>query len=346
MRLWPFQRRETRDDATDVVLASILANARGEVASGLTAAIETAAGQWGRAFSSATVTPDGVVADLIAPHLGFIGRSLVTSGEAIFEIRFDDGLELRPASLATVSGSPDPETWTYELTMAGPSRTFTRRLPAGRVLHLTYATNGRHPWRGVSPIGASSTTKGLLEHLETRLAQEVGQAVGLLIPVPDVKVSGQLQTDIRGMKGQVALVDSVSTNWGSGKTDAPKSDYKTVRIGADPPETLARLRREAEESILAACGVPQSALSGGGGAGTREQYRQFLHLVIAPVARSLARQIAARFDLPDVGFNFDSLMASDISGRARAFGQLRSAGLTMKDAADNAGVTLSASYDD
>ena len=335
--LW--QRRETRESLSDIVIASILAGARGTVVEGQTAAAEVAAGYWGRAFASGSIVPDGVIAEAIQPHLGFIGRSLVTSGEAIFEIQLDNGLTLLPASHATVMGEPDPESWVYELTMSGPSRTVTRKLPAGRVLHLKYAVEAKHPWRGISPIGAAGTTRKLLENIESRLAQETGGAVGSLIPVPSVQASGQLQTDIRGLKGKIALVDSVLTGWAAGATGAPTSDYKVVRIGADPPETLARLRREAEESILASCGIPQASISGGDGAGAREQFRQFLHLTISPVALEIGRQVSARFGVGDVKFNFDALMASDLQGRARSLGSMVKSGATLDSAAEVAGLS-------
>ena len=73
--------------------------------------------------------------------------------------------------------------------------------------------------------------------------------MGQLIPVPNVQASGGLQAEIRGMKGEVALVDSVSASkWGTGAGGAGFSEYPIRRIGADPPETLGKLRREVEES--------------------------------------------------------------------------------------------------
>ena len=162
--------------------------------------------------------------------------------------------------------------------------------------------------------------------------------MGTLIPVPNVQVSGQLQTEIRGMKGEVALVDSVSASkWGTGATGATFSEYPLRRIGADPPETLAKLRREVEESVLASCGIPQSALTAGDGAGSREGFRQFLHLTITPVALAVAGQVAARFET-EVSFNFDRLMASDLSGRARAFQSMVNGGMDVAKAAALAGL--------
>ena len=127
--------------------------------------------------------------------------------------------------------------------------------------------------------------------------------------------------------------------WGAGQTGAPTSDYKVVRVGADPPEVLAILRRDAQASVLAACGIPQSALSGGDAAGARESFRQFLHLVIQPVALEIAGQIASRFGGVDVDFNFDRLMASDLQGRARSLQNMVKSGATLESAAKVAGMS-------
>ena len=103
--LW--QRRETRQSLSDVVIASILAGARGTVVEGMTAGTEVVAGYWGRAFSSGSIVPDGVLAEAIQPHLGFIGRSLVIEGEAVFEIQcWTAGLTLRPCRTRHGHGRP------------------------------------------------------------------------------------------------------------------------------------------------------------------------------------------------------------------------------------------------
>ena len=72
---WPWTKLETRQDTNyaDAVVKAILAAAGGEVAAGLSAGVEIAAGAWQRAWSSADVHPVGPVADMITPHLGFIG---------------------------------------------------------------------------------------------------------------------------------------------------------------------------------------------------------------------------------------------------------------------------------
>lgn len=84
---------------------------------------------------------------------------------------------------------------------------------------------------------------------------------------------------------------------------------------------------------MAACGVPVSVLGGSDGTFSREGLRQFLHTVIQPVADDLAVSIGRVFDMPGFGFKFDRLMASDLSGRARAFGSMVQAGMEIQEAA-------------
>ena len=56
--------------------------------------------------------------------LGMVGRAIVRRGECIFLIDVDaDGLRLTPATSWEVTGGPEPESWTYRLQLAGPSRT-------------------------------------------------------------------------------------------------------------------------------------------------------------------------------------------------------------------------------
>ena len=71
---WPFKNEKRESGLTDVVVAAILAGARGEVVTGLTAGVEVASGFWQRGFASAAINPAGIVADALSPHLGFIGR--------------------------------------------------------------------------------------------------------------------------------------------------------------------------------------------------------------------------------------------------------------------------------
>ena len=84
----------------------------------------------------------------------------------------------------------------------GPGRT--------EVLHLFYARGPLNPWKGVSPIEASQTTRALLDNMERRLAEELGAAVGSVITVPNIESTSQLQADLRGLHGEVTLVETTA----------------------------------------------------------------------------------------------------------------------------------------
>ncbi len=181
--------RETRADTDfgDAVLAAIFAQAQGtkgpvKARVGATAA---AAGWWARAFASAKLTP-GIVADAFGPALrGYTGRQLILRGEAVFILDGADGLSLTPASTWDVSGGADPSSWTYKATISGPSHDVVLEVPASRILHLMYQRSETQPWKGVGPLADCQETHNLAMALETRLRQEVGGPVGMVVPMPD-----------------------------------------------------------------------------------------------------------------------------------------------------------------
>ena len=179
MKFWPFGR-ETRavGSYTELLIEAAYAQVSGGVASASTAAREIASGHWARAFASADLSPIGQVSDALRPYLGYVGRELIHTGEAIFAIDFDGGLRLTPASGYTVMGTHDSRTWVYDLTLPGPTSTTTRTLPGDRVLHLTYATDSVQPWKGIGPLESAQATVALLSGLETQLGQEANSASG------------------------------------------------------------------------------------------------------------------------------------------------------------------------
>ena len=171
--------------------------------------------------------------------------------------------------------------------------------------------------------------------LETRLRQEVAGPVGQAIPIPDGSPAGGLEADVNAMRGQVRLTPSVANDWlaGGNQGGAPRTDWRSLRVGAQPPEVLARLRGDTGRDILAACGVPGGLVGQTDGTTLREQLRQFLHVGINPVAGQLADTIRQAFDMDAFEFDFSPLMASDLAGRARAFGQMVKGGMDVEKAA-------------
>ena len=335
--------RETRQaDYSDQVAALLEATSEGLRGNAdWIAAREIALGLWGRAFASAQVTPtDGYVEAALTPSvLEMIGREVIAKGEVLFLIEVENGqLRLSPASDWTVAGGPDPASWTYALTRAGPSRSYTRKsVPASSVVHIRYGVESREPWHGVGPLEHASTTATLAANVEARLAEELGQSAGSLLPVPDGKKKADLQSDLRNIKGRLALVDSTASGWGEGSQGAPKRDLMQMRIGANPPEVLSILRSEAALSVLASCGVPISVLSKADGTALRESWRQFLHASVIPVSLNVASELTAKLDT-NVSLSFDRMFASDLSGRARAFQSMVGGGMDVTKAAALAGL--------
>ena len=329
--------RETRQDTDfgDALLTAIFRQAQGTKGpiNARVGAVAAASGWWARAFASAKLTP-GIVADAFGPALrGYTGRQLILRGEALFILDGAGGLTFTPAASWDVLGGPYPDSWVYKATINGPTQSVVLEVPASRVLHLMYQRSESQPWRGVGPLSDCQETYNLAMALETRLRQEVGGPVGQVIPTPDGGQTSGLEADLNTMHGELRLTPSVANNWQAGSNGSPRTDWRSLRIGAQPPDTLRGLRLDSERSILAACGVPPTLAQPSDGTFAREALRQFLHVGIQPIALELADTIADTFGLDSFAFDFSALMASDLSGRARAFGQLVTAGKPIEEAA-------------
>ena len=335
----PFLNRpETRAGYTDAIVEALLKEATGGTTSSVASlgVTEACAGLWGRSFASATVTPSSLATAALTPAiLEAIGRRLLLHGEAVFEIRVDDGaVELVEASNWEVE---ERGQWLYRADFSTPEGTYNRTLTADRILHPRIGATPKRPWQGESPI--PSATAKLAAVLETKLTQEVGGAVGNVLPLPHKGSVTQLQADIDKLAGRTVLVESTSAGYGD-KEAAPKMDWLPRRIGADPPMAMIGLRKDVQASILAACGCPGSLLERSDGTLAREEMRRYLHSTISPIARIVASELAVKLDTPGLAFDFSALFASDLSGRARAFQSMVGGGMDVGKAAALAGLMM------
>ena len=336
----PFLNRpETRAGYTDAVVRALLEEADdsptvGAASLGVT---EACAGLWGRSFASATVTPAGPAATALTPAvLEAIGRRLLLAGECLFEIEVEDGaVKLVEASSWEIE---ERDASIYRADFATPEGVVNRSLTADRVIHPRIGASANRPWLGESPI--PSATAKLAALLETRLTQEVGGPVGSVLPQPHQGSMTALQADIDKLAGRTVLVESTSGGYGD-KEAAPKGDFITRRIGADPPESMIGLRKDVQASILGACGCPGSLLERSDGTLAREEMRRFLHSTISPVAGIVAGELSVKLDTPGLAFDFAQLFASDLSGRARAFQSMVGGGMDVGKAAALAGLMVS-----
>ena len=332
--MWPFGNAEHRESATDAVVSALLSQAGGSnVPPSVEAlgAVEAAAGLWSRAFASATVEPSTPATLALTPSvLAAIGRGLAVRGDVVFALDVNGTVELTQASSWKVSGGLRPETWRYVLELPLPGGGAIKRpLPAESVLHLRYATRPRAPWVGVSPLGMASETQALAGWIEKRLAEETSTATSYVLPLPESRGgSDGLKDDIKKGAGRLHIVDTTVT--------APRQDWGTKRLGADPPDSLGKLRDSVRADVLGAYGIPNTVFGSGGAA--REAYRQFLSSTITPVSKIAVEELSAKLAVPSLKLDFTELRAADIAGRARAYGVLINAGMSSEEAAEDTGL--------
>ena len=347
---WPWQRREHRDsggDFSDVVVRLIEAQAAGTAAdASSTAAVEAASGALSRAFASAEVVGEPWVQESVSPAtLAQIGRDLIRNGDSMHVIRMGaDGIvRLIPASSWHWEGSHDPATWTVRVTAYGPSTSTTWNLPAAGVVFCRWGSSPGQVYTGTGPLAWAHTTARLQSETERSLADEAGGPLAQLLAVPQDggDDSGEdplkmLRADIAKARGKGLLVETVAAAWGEGKAAAPQRDWQASRLGPMPPESMATIRKDAFEAVLAACGTPPSLFLDSDGTSQREAVRRWHLNLVLPLARLVEHELTAKLETP-VELKFDSY-ALDMVSRATVVAKLAQAGVPMATALDAVGL--------
>ena len=187
---WPWSKSETRASATyaEALIAAQVASANAETTARVeaTAALETCSGFVSRAFAAAEVqAPETITAALDPSCLALIGRALLRTGQLVLLIDVKDGaLSLLPASSCDVYGGPDPRSWRYDITLAGPDKQLTTKsVRADGVVHLRYAFDADAPWRGYGPLQVAKLAGRLSAETVAALADEAS-GPPRLVPAP------------------------------------------------------------------------------------------------------------------------------------------------------------------
>ena len=337
-KLFHRHRPEVRESYTDLAVSRLVAAAAGVGDGSALAAIETAARWWGFGLASATVKPSNIALAAITPSvLDLIGRALCRSGESLHMIDVRGGrLTLTPTASWTVSGTDDPASWRYRVTLSGPDTSRTITLPAASVLHIRYAPHPSRPWAGRSPV---------------RLAIDTARVAGLLenATAGELSFSQKQVLTPRRNQGDYAPVDSLAPDTiqkivsafaehVSSDAFVIPADVTAQRLGPEPPDSFALLRDRFENSILAMCGLPPALVAARGtGTAMREAFRQVLHSLLKPLGAILGEELREKLH-PEAALSFDALRAGDITGTSRAFGSLVTAGLTPQSAAEVVGL--------
>ena len=341
---WPWSKRETREsggDFSDAVVRLIEAQAAGTAAdASSTAAVEAAAGALSRAFASAEVVGEAWVQNAVTPgFLAQVGRDLIRSGDSMHVIRMgaDGMVQLVPASSWHWEGTHDPATWTVRATAYGPSTSTTWNLPASGVVFVRWGGTPGEPYVGTGPLAWAHTTARLQSETERSLADEAGGPLAQLLAIPqdggddgDGDPLAMLKADIRQARGKALLLETSAAAWGEGRTAAPQRDWQASRLGPMPPESMATIRKDAFEAVLAACGTPPSLFIDSDGTSQREAVRRWHLGSVLPLARLLEHELTAKLET-GVRLKFDSYPL-DLAGRAQAFQKLVAGGVAVQEA--------------
>ena len=171
------------------------------------------------------------------------------------------------------------------------------------------------------------------------LADESSGPRGHLLGVP---VDGndptvvQLKADIRKLAGRTALLE---TGDAGGAAGGGTFDLKANRLGPEPTGPLVELMTTASREIYAACGCNAALFESAPGVAMREANRQLLFSTVAPLGKLVAAELTAKLNTP-ITFDWEELRASDIAGRARAFGSMVQGGMDLAKAAALSGLMV------
>ena len=324
--MWPFKRKtveETRSSGSGFT-AEIMA-AREAYVSGrrgiaeLTATAQGAVTLWEGGLGLADVSGTDL---LDRRSLTLCARSLALRGEALFLIR-DAGLV--PCSdwdLRTRDGRPTA--YRVSVSEAGGGRSETAL--AAEVLHFRIGCDVAAPYYGTAPLKRAQLTAGLLNAVETALAEvfETAPLASMIVPFPEAP-----QTDLeamargfRGNRGKVLIRESVNVAAAGGP--APMQDWKPHDLSPDLSKAMTReTLAAARDAINMAFGVlPGLTAPATTGPMVREAQR---HLGAMGAATHRHRHCRGSTDKLGSAVTLDvmrPLQAFDAGGRARAITRL------------------------
>lgn len=332
-----FQKSEQRNQPySDALVSAIQAAAAGSVSDiRQSAALEIAASTISKSFASLQVEPMNMRTECLTPSvLGLIGRELIRKGESLFLIDTMDGLRLIPVASFDVRGEYRETTWMYRVDVFGPSSNTTKLIMGDGVVHCRYSCDIARPWLGVSPLGWSRQTADIHAEGETALLDESKSPRGTLIPISKDGGSDtldKLKTGLKALRGSVGFVPSQNII-GDGQ-GLVRKEYELKRLGFNAPATMIDLHSQTSLAVLAACGIPIELVSKADGTGMRESWRRFLFSTINPLVKIVQAELRTKLEVPDLQLKTDELFASDLAGRARAFGSMVQGGIAVNEAA-------------
>ncbi|MER9150801.1 phage portal protein [Mesorhizobium opportunistum] len=294
----------------------------------LTATAQSCISLWEGAFALAEV--DGT--DLLDKRsLALTARSVALRGEAVFLIR-DKLIPCSDWDLSTRDGIPKA----YRLSISEAGGGTTQTALAGEVVHLRIGVDPAAPWLGTAPLRRASLTAGLLNALESALAEVYENAPlgSQIVPYPEGPETDMttLGRSFRGQRGRVLLRESVSVSAAGGP--APAVDWKPANVTPDIEKSMSiESLAAARDGIAAAFGVlPGLFNSATTGPMVREAQRHLAQWTLQPIAALLAEEATEKLGAPVDIDVMGPTQAFDAGGSARALATIVQAYAQAKEA--------------
>lgn len=323
MSWWPFKRRsepvETRSSASGYT-AEIMA-ARESYISGsrgiaeLTATAQSCVAMWEGAFALADVSGTDL---LTRRDMALAARSVALRGDAVFLIRETGLVPCADWDIATRDG--EPRAYRVSISEAGGGRTETAL--AAEVLHLRIGADPVTPWIGQAPLRRSRLSAGLLQAVETALAEVFDNAPlgSQIVPFPEAPNTDleALGRGFRGRRGRVLLRESVSVTAAGGP--APAADWRPQDVTPDLSRSMAdKTLAAARGAVCTAFGVlPGLFVDQVTGPLVREAQRHLAGWTLQPIAMLLAEEATKKIGGEIMVDVMRPVQAFDAGGRARA----------------------------
>lgn len=295
----------------------------------LTATAQSCISMWEHGLTIADI--DG--SDMLDPaSLALMGRSLALRGEALFLIRETGLVPCSDWDLRTRDSAPSA--YRISIAEAGGGRTETAL--AGEVLHVRIGCDPAAPWLGTAPLRRASLTAGLLNAVETALAETFENAPlgSQIVPFPesnDIDLES-LGRGFRGRRGKVLLRESVNVSAAGGP--APQTDWRPADVSPDLSRSMtAETLSAARGSICGAFGIlPALFADAAQGPLVREAQRHLAGWTLQPIAVLIAREAAQKLGTSIRIDTMGPLAAYDAGARARAITAVVQALATAKEA--------------
>jgi hypothetical protein len=343
--MWPFSRKakiEKRASASGFT-AEIMA-ARESYISGrrgvgeLTATAQSCISLWENGFAIADVSGTSL---LDRRSMALLARSIALRGEALFLIR-DTLVPCSDWDLRTRNGVPSA--YRVSISEAGGGTSLTAL--AAEVLHFRIGSDPAAPWLGTAPLRRAALTAGLLQAVESALAEVFENAPlgSQIVPYPestDVDLE-QMGRGFRGRRGRVLLRESVAVTAAGGP--APASDWRPQDVTPDLEKSMSLETLDCARNAI--CGVfgvlPALFDKAAQGPLVREAQRHLSAFTLQPICELISEEASQKLGAQVAIDVLRPLQSFDSGGAARAFSTLVQALAQAKEAGLDPGAVAGA----